>query len=193
MSVRYPTGLASHPKLFRNKETFKQRNSMNTVNDVHQSLQVNVVQYDVLTIFTNLKILWISWCFASLFVMSLKYIILFNRNDYKLSAFTFKICIIAYLFDPHLTYLGRPFKVNMFSDNIWYHLQKPDYIYWTGNSNHLFQVKSLISPATRQTFDNDLDLSLWPWTWPLTLTSKQGDARTWFLTFDLDLWPTTLS
>ena len=52
--------------------------------------------------------------------------------------------------------------------------------YWLYRENHL----------------RFLDLcDLWPWPRPLTLTLKQGngDARTGFLAFDLDLWPTTLT
>ncbi len=41
----------------------------------------------------------------------------------------------------------------------------------------------------------DIDPDFWPWPWPLTLTLKQGnsDLKTQLLTFDLDLWPTTLT
>ena len=41
----------------------------------------------------------------------------------------------------------------------------------------------------------DLDPDLWPWPHPLTFTLEQcenSDVKTWFLAFDLDLWPTTL-
>ncbi len=45
------------------------------------------------------------------------------------------------------------------------------------------------------TLTHDLDPDLWPWPRPLTLTLQQGNSgcKTRFLTFDLELWPTTLT
>ena len=42
-------------------------------------------------------------------------------------------------------------------------------------------------------FDFDPDLLPWPWPWTLALKQGNGEVKTWFLAFDLDLWPTTLT
>ncbi len=43
------------------------------------------------------------------------------------------------------------------------------------------------------TLTRDLDPNLWPCPWPLTLKQGNSEAKTRFLAFDLDLWPTTLT
>ena len=83
-------------------------------------------------------------------------------------------------------------------------------ILWTDNDPSLLstdpgKAEPLISTAACQKFDFDLWPWAWPWPWPvtltrpltltLTLTLKQGnsDVKTRLLTFDLDIWLTTLT
>ncbi len=69
---------------------------------------------------------------------------------------------------------------------------------WTDNDSSLLfaalgKAEPLMSTATCQKFDLDLDRL--PWARPLTLTLKQGNSevKTRILAFDPDLWPTTLT
>ncbi len=93
-------------------------------------------------------------------------------------------------------------------------------IYWLIKADRLHPRNYLHTPTNYRHTDNYLRLvmvvvapccprlflapnidgcapEIWPWPWPrpLTLTLKQcnSDAKAQFYTFDLDLWPTTLT
>ena len=57
------------------------------------------------------------------------------------------------------------------------------------------QSQSLVSTAACQNLTLTFDLDPWRWPTPLTLTIQQGnsDVKTWFMSFDLVCWPTTLT